>query len=245
MSAIKNTLKKFFGPQWRPLIYRVKGISTSWRWKRQVGYGTYVDKTAHILRWRSVTVGDGSSIGAGVVINVNDYKSKSPTVVIGDYCWVGVRNFLSPGALISIGDYCMTGPDCKFLGTDHIFSNPFLPYISTGTLTGGSLRLGVNCWLGANVTVMGSVSIGHGSVVGAGSIVLKDVPPFSLVVGSPGRVIKRYDAVAKEWVSASSYTVCQEQDLPDENNYLKILKNIHPHIEMPWRAAGKSMGNTY
>ena len=51
-----------------------------------------------------------------------------------------------------------------------------------------------NCWLGINVVVLKGVRIGHHSVVGAGSVVTRDVPPFSTVVGVPAKVVKRKNA---------------------------------------------------
>ncbi|MCX4175796.1 DapH/DapD/GlmU-related protein [Paraburkholderia madseniana] len=46
-----------------------------------------------------------------------------------------------------------------------------------------------DCWLGARVTVLGGVTIGKGSVIAAGSVITRDVPPFSIVAGVPGRVV--------------------------------------------------------
>ena len=52
------------------------------------------------------------------------------------------------------------------------------------------IRIGDNCWLAANVVVCGGVTIGEGSVIGAGSVVTRDIPPHSLAVGNPCRVIR-------------------------------------------------------
>lgn len=62
------------------------------------------------------------------------------------------------------------------------------------TLTGHAAILSFvtedDCWLGGNVTILGGVTIGAGSTIGAGAVVTKDVPPRSVVVGNPGRVVK-------------------------------------------------------
>jgi len=65
--------------------------------------------------------------------------------------------------------------------------------------TKGLVEVGENCWIGANVFIGMGVKIGRNSIIAAGSIVVKNVPDFSLVVGNPGRVIKKYNFESKEW----------------------------------------------
>jgi acetyltransferase-like isoleucine patch superfamily enzyme len=55
-------------------------------------------------------------------------------------------------------------------------------------------------WMGANCVVLPGVRIGKGSVVGAGSVVTKDIPSYSVAVGNPARVIKQYDSATSQWV---------------------------------------------
>ena len=57
------------------------------------------------------------------------------------------------------------------------------------------VEIGDDCWIGANVTILPGVKIGQGCTIGAGSIVTKDIPDFSVAVGSPARVIKKVDPV--------------------------------------------------
>jgi acetyltransferase-like isoleucine patch superfamily enzyme len=245
MPPIFQLIKSALGPHWRARWYRTNAWFNRAKFKRQIGAGTYIDPSVHVLRWRSVRIGVKTSVAQHTTINVNDYACPTPTVVIGNHCWIGLRNFISPGQLIQLGDYCMTGPDCKFLGTGHVFADPFAPYISTGTAPGGQLTLGANCWIGANVVIMGHLSVGHGTVLGAGTLLLKSVPPFSVVVGNPGRVVKRYDIQSSQWIRADMFTPEMESMLPDEATYLNQLRTSHPSIPMPWRASGKHMGDTY
>lgn len=64
------------------------------------------------------------------------------------------------------------------------------------------VKIGKNCWLGEGVIVMPGVTIGDGCVIGAHSIVNKDIPAGSIAVGSPARVVKQYDWKKKCWVKA-------------------------------------------
>lgn len=190
---------------------------------KKIGKNTYLDKSVQILGWRNVVIGENSILSEGTWININHRESREISVSIGNNCFIGRRNFFTAGKLIRIGDFCLTGSDCRFLGSGHIYTSPLVPYIIAGTTSEGSITIGANCWLGANVTVLEDVSIGHGSIVGTGALVIKSVPPFSMVVGSPARVIKRFDFQNKVWISLEEYSEDKDKDLLDEAEYLEIL----------------------
>lgn len=210
--------------------------------RRHVGSGTLIDASVHVLAWHSVRIGRNCVIAGDTVLNINNGDRK-PRIVIGDNVYVGRFNFFSNGELIRLGDYCLIGPGCRFLGADHVYSDPFRPYITTGVTNAGQLVLGANCWLGTDVTLLGSLAVGHGSVIGACALVTRDIPPFSLAVGSPARVIKRYDIGSRSWVAAADYTPKMEAMLPDELTYLAMLHKAAPRINMPYDAAGPSRGD--
>ena len=53
-----------------------------------------------------------------------------------------------------------------------------------------SISIGQDCWIGSGAKILAGVTIGNGAVIGANSVVTKDIPPFAIAVGSPARVIK-------------------------------------------------------
>lgn len=211
--------------------------------ERNVGARSFVDPTAQVLGWQQVRIGHHTIVGENTWINVNQRDSAEPVVIIGDNCFIARRNFLSAGARITIGDYCLTGPDCHFLGADHEFSSPFAPYAATGVTPDGVIEIGPNCWFGSSVIVMKDVRIGFGSVLGAGALITRDVPPFSVVVGSPGRVVKRFDLRRKEWVKAEEYPADGDSLLPSEADYLADLRTRYPALKGARAAGGKSFGD--
>jgi acetyltransferase-like isoleucine patch superfamily enzyme len=210
---------------------------------RHVGLRSFIDPTAQVLGWQQVRIGHHTIVGENTWINVNQRHSTAPIVIIGDNCFIARRNFLSAGARITIGDYCLTGPDCHFLGADHEFSSPFEPYAATGVTPDGVIEIGPNCWFGSSVIVMKDVRIGFGSVLGAGALITRDVPPFSVVVGSPGRVVKRFDMQKKEWVKTEDYSSDGDRRLPSEAEYLADLRARYPAIKGARAAGGKSFGD--
>jgi acetyltransferase-like isoleucine patch superfamily enzyme len=85
----------------------------------------------------------------------------------------------------------MLGPEVMITGADHVFDSVGLPIIFAGRPQLHETRIGDDVWIGARSIVMQGLTIGDYSIVAAGAVVTKDVPPFSVVAGVPARVIKR------------------------------------------------------
>ncbi len=211
--------------------------------RRNVGRGSFIERDVHVLGWDALRIGRNVIVSTGTWLNVNNAAAGETRITIGDFSYIGRRNFISSGKIVVLGDYTMTGLDCHFLGANHHFTDPFRPYIATGVSDDASIRLGVNCWLGASVTVLGNVTIGHGCVIGAGALVNRDIPPFSIAVGNPARVIKRYDVIDQCWRAADRFTAEMEAAIPLEADYRAGLARAVPTIRMPKRAAGHQRGD--
>ncbi|HEY3774292.1 MAG TPA: acyltransferase [Solirubrobacteraceae bacterium] len=109
---------------------------------------------------------------------------------------IGSGTFLNLGVmvaameLVEIGDHCMFANGCFITDADHRFDDPDRPITWQGFTTRGPTRIGDNVWCGANVVVTSGVTIGERSVIGAGSVVTHNIPPFSVAVGAPAQVIR-------------------------------------------------------
>ena len=89
-----------------------------------------------------------------------------------------------------IGDHVMMGPDVLIYTQNHRFSDVDKNIDEQGFDALKEVHIGNNVWIGARVIILPGVTIGEGSVIGAGTVVSKDVPPFAVFVGNPGRVVK-------------------------------------------------------
>lgn len=97
---------------------------------------------------------------------------------------------------ITVGDYTMFGPNVTLATAGH----PVLPQLrEKGYQYNAPVRIGRNCWLGAGVIVLPGVSIGDNTVVGAGSVVTKDLPANVIAVGTPARVLREIGEHDKEY----------------------------------------------
>ena len=130
----------------------------------------------HFSCWRSCTLAactDGAiEIGDHVSFNANVYVNACS------------------GGTIRIGNDVLVGPNVVIRASDHRFDDVTRPIRTQGHVA-GTIVIEEDVWLGSNVTVVGGVRIGRGSVVAAGAVVTTDVEPFSIVGGVPARFIRR------------------------------------------------------
>jgi acetyltransferase-like isoleucine patch superfamily enzyme len=112
---------------------------------------------------------------------------------------IGAGTFLNLGVmvaaveLVEIGDHCMLANGCFVTDGAHRFDDPEKPVPWQGFTTKGPTRIGDNVWCGANVVVTSGVTIGERAVIGANSVVTRDIPPRTIAAGAPAQPIREID----------------------------------------------------
>jgi len=137
----------------------------------------------------SVEIGARSVVSPGAVVagNVkigNDSSVQNYTIVIG----YGTPD--DPSGLVRIGNGVRIGAHGMIIGGNHRFSDPSIPIHKQG-MEPKPITICDDVWIGGNVNIIAGVTIGSGSVIGAGSVVTHDIPPMSIAVGAPAKVIKK------------------------------------------------------
>ena len=99
---------------------------------------------------------------------------------------------LLDSARIDIEEAALIGPGCKLVTAIH-HMDPDKRFEDNLDICGKPITIGKGAWLGAGVVVLPGITVGEGAVVGAGSVVTHDVPPRTLAVGNPARVIRKLD----------------------------------------------------
>jgi acetyltransferase-like isoleucine patch superfamily enzyme len=193
-------------------------------------FAYFVDRRARIIGWRNVSFGKNCAIGADVVINVNDRSSDRIAVLVGDNVSLGRGCFVAVGHSVVFNHYAMVAPACSFIGSSHVIADPSLPYARSGVTLNHDIRIGVNCWIGHGATVIGDVSIGWGAVIGANTLVNRDIPPFAIAVGNPAQVIKRFCFKTHEWVAGDGGP---DYTCPSEDEYLQALRDKVKYFPQP------------
>ena len=134
-----------------------------------------------------------SSIGHDVYIGRNCTFTHK-TISIGDHVHIGNSCVIqSAHGNIKIGNHVMFGPGVNIHGGDHVMNQVgvYMDQVQKNFGDDPELVVDDDVWIGANAIILGGVTIGRGAVIGAGTIVTKSVPSYSVVVGNPGRVIKK------------------------------------------------------
>lgn len=168
------------GSRWRNVYYRLRGVRLhGYVWMRAIEIPrNHADIELH----------GGVALDRGVVLLCSGPTGGPPKIVIGGGTYLNRHTMLDATESLVIGRECAIGPGCYLTDHDHGFAPETaplaLPMVSCPT------RLEDRVWLGANVVVLKGVTIGAASVVGAGSVVTRDLPAGCVAVGNPARVIR-------------------------------------------------------
>lgn len=111
-----------------------------------------------------------------------------PIVEIGKWVFVGRNTIIASKNSIKIGDYTSIAPNCYFIDHEHGLSKDEIILNQKSVLK--KITIGKDCFFGTGAIILGGVNIGDGSIIGAGSVVTKDIPPYQIWAGNPARFIK-------------------------------------------------------
>lgn len=140
--------------------------------------------------------------GKEVYVNTPFWCDYGYNTEIGDYFFANHGCQLLDGAKIKFGDHIFIAPNCVFTTAEHPID---AEQRNEGLEVALPITVGNNVWFGAHVTVLGGVTIGDNVVIGAGSVVTKDIPSNVIAVGVPCRVLRPITEKDKE-----HYPFCPE-----------------------------------
>jgi acetyltransferase-like isoleucine patch superfamily enzyme len=138
--------------------------------------------------YSEIEIAAGVSLDRGVVLLSAGEPTGAVKIRIGAGTYINRGTMLDSCELLEIGADCAIGPGCYLTDHDHGM-DPSLPPLAQPLLSAPT-RLGKEVWLGAHVTVLKGITIGDRAVIGAGSVVTKDIPPGAVAIGVPARVVR-------------------------------------------------------
>jgi acetyltransferase-like isoleucine patch superfamily enzyme len=160
-----------------------------------------------------IWIGDDVSLGPGCMLGAtlrypgrfmqgvtdNEVQEFEPEIRIGNR--VSATGYLIIGAveLVEIGDDALLASNIFISDNQHGHLDAVRPYKYQPLDRIAPVTVGRGCWIGQNVVILPGVSIGEMSIVGANSVVTKSIPPRSVAVGAPARVLRQWDSETREW----------------------------------------------
>lgn len=183
---------EFFQRLWRKSELRIPSptdLLRKWSWLlrgAKIGAGTRLPP-GHATWPHQVQIGAHCVLQDRIFYNYDHFWTPGPSIVIGDRVFIGEGVEFNCRQRIEIGDDALIGAGCKFVDHDH--GTKLGQPINTQPSFSQPIILGNGVWLGANVVTLKGVSIGDGSMIGAGSVVTKSVPAFQVWAGVPAKFL--------------------------------------------------------
>lgn len=140
-----------------------------------------------------------NTFALGAFSTIEDYctiNNGVGDVVIGEKTLIGIGNvIIGP---ITIGSNVIFAQNIVASGLNHEYRDVNLP-IHAQSINVAQIIVEDDCWIAANAVLTSGVTVGKHSVVAAGAVVTKDIPPYSVAAGNPAKVIKKYNFESTEW----------------------------------------------
>lgn len=164
-----------------------------------------ISKSARINRLAGIFGGENIQIQSGVMIwDYTWIAALSPNktnvkLIIGEGTTIGRFNHIYATKHVEIGKNVLTADKVYISDNLHQYSDITTPIKKQPIKQLSEVYIGDGCWIGENVCIMG-VTIGKNCVIGANSVVMKNIPDYSVAVGTPAKIIKQYNSQTNEWL---------------------------------------------
>ncbi len=163
------------------LFFHQKGKGATIRWQSRID----------VLPFNKFVLGAGSTIEEYCTIN-----NGVGNVIIGQNTLIGIGNtIIGP---IKIGNNVIFAQNIVASALNHEYRDPNLPIYKQPIIT-KEIIIEDDCWIAANAVITAGVTIGKHSVIAAGAVVTKDIPPYSVAVGNPAKILKQYNFELSSW----------------------------------------------
>ncbi|RZM27908.1 MAG: acyltransferase, partial [Pedobacter sp.] len=157
-------------------------------------------KSGSIVRWRTrIDVLPFNNFVLGEKSVIEDFTTINNgvgDVIIGDHALVGMGNvIIGP---VTIGNNVIIAQNVVMSGLNHVYEDINIPILRQPVVT-KPIKIEDDCWIGANAVITAGVTIGKHAVIAGGSVVTKDIPPFSVAGGNPAKILKYFNTVSQTW----------------------------------------------
>lgn len=165
-----------------------------------IGNNSNIGKKSYFQNKKYIEIGKDTTILSHARLQSYAHLTDTPGYIkIGDGCYIGFYFSALAGANIIIEDNVLIASHVLISSENHsIDPESEIPYMNQ-PLQCSPVEIGEGTWIGEKVIILPGVQIGKKCVVGAGSVVTKSIPDFSIAVGNPAKVIKKYNFLNHKW----------------------------------------------
>jgi acetyltransferase-like isoleucine patch superfamily enzyme len=151
----------------------------------RIGSHVVFEEGVRVFHPEQIEIGENVYVGHGAILK-GYFKNH---MIIGDHSWIGQSCFLHSAGGIRIGRAVGLGPGVTILTSVHTEADVSRPVISNA-LEFGEVTVGDGTDIGVNTIILPGVNISEGCIIGAGSVVTKDLPAYSVAAGNPARILR-------------------------------------------------------
>lgn len=159
---------------------------------RRIGENVIFEDGVKVFHPDRISLGNNVYVGHYAILK--GYHRGEMT--IGDHTWIGQGSFLHSAGTITIGSAVGIGPNVTILTSVHE-EGPLDQPVLFGALRFGEVTVEDGCDIGVGAILLPGVRIGEGTIIGAGSVVTRDIPAFSVAAGNPARVLRDRESHAE------------------------------------------------
>ena len=168
---------------------------------KKIGVGSRIVPPFRFRGLGAISLGDNVIIHRDCWIHVvaENGAAGAPLIIIKDDASIGMGATVSAARQVVIGEHVLLARNVYISDHSHAFDDVNTPIVRQGINGIAPVAIGRHTWLGQNVVVLPGVTIGEHCVIGANSVVKSSIPDFSVAVGAPARVVKRYNQETRAW----------------------------------------------
>ena len=150
-----------------------------------------------------IEIGNKVTIGRSAWLHAIKQGAVTPELVIGENCQLGRFIHIVSMSSVNIERNVLIADKVYISDNTHGYEDIDIPIMEQQIKFAGTVTIGENSWIGENVSLIGA-KIGKHSIVGANSLVKGSFPDYSIIVGTPARIVKRYNSMTKKWEKTDS-----------------------------------------
>lgn len=161
-----------------------------------------IHKSCIVKGKEHIEIGKDCNFGPNCIFTAYDYhfgQQIQSRLIFGDHVRITAGCRITCVSKIELGNDVLIGPDVMIIDHNHGMNPSIKGGYSPQPLSIGRVKIDDGVWIGQRVIILPDVTIGKHSIIGAGSVVTKDVPEYCIAVGNPAKVIKMYNFVTQKW----------------------------------------------